>query len=245
MRKKSLTGAIVLIQAVGGWGCGSLVRDTTRDALDIVREDKNAHQQEADAAARQTASQVTQGSLDAMTGRAPPPPVPLAALGAPGGLGTGGSGWGEVTGGSGLAPRGSVPLLASQLAQGLSSELGRQLGEDGTGPLARSMSAAAGQVASSMIQQSRNELEALFPECAGMDGATSRQCQEARLARLSESIGGGVARGMFQAAQPVLLVLAFGGGLTLGLLVFLALSVARLRREPGAEGGVPRRHRPA
>ncbi len=231
MLTKSLFGALVLVQVLGGWGCGALVRSTTRNALEVVREDKNAHQQEADDAAQQTAGQVTRGALDAMTGRAR----------APGG----GGGAGEGPGGSGLAPRGPMPLLASQLAQGLSAELGRQLGEDGTGPLARSMSAAAGQVASSLIQQSRSELGALFPECAGMDGERARRCQEARLAGLSESIGGGVARGMFQAAQPVLLVLAFGGGLILGLLVFLALSVARLRRESGATGGVLRRPRPA
>jgi hypothetical protein len=246
MFKKNLLGLLMLVQMSVVLGCAAVVRESTEGALEAIREQRDeVGKEEQDSITRGTAGQLTQGALDVLiTGKAS---TDSAASG--GGEGTPAATGGAVassgTGGSGPAPRGPVPVLAAQLARGLSAELGRQLGEEGTGPLARSMSATAGQVASSMIQQSKDELGPLFPECEGLQGARARGCREARVSQLSASIGGGFVRGMLQEARPVLLLLTFAGGLLVGLLLFLALSVARLHRESGGGAGLFRQRRPA
>jgi hypothetical protein len=259
MSKKNLLGLLMLVQLSGVLGCATVVRQSTKGALEAIREQKEeVDQDQEDSLTRGTAGQMTRGALDALITGEPPPkaqqveenPGSVASGGGEAGGGQGGtpaSSGGAVassgTGGSGLGSRGPVSVLSAQLARGLSVELERQLGTDGSGPLARSMSAAAGQVAASVIQQSKDEFGPLFPECVGLEGDAARGCREARMSQLTESIGGGLVRGMFKAAQPVLLIAAFGGGLLVGLLVFLALSVARIHRESGGGAGVLRQRR--
>ncbi|OJH37392.1 hypothetical protein [Cystobacter ferrugineus] len=259
MSKKNLLGLLMLVQLSGVLGCATVVRESTRGALDAIRQQKEEVDQEhEDSLTRGTAGQVTRGALDALiTGEPPPkaqqieenPGSVASGGGAAGGGGggtpapSGGAAASTGTGGSGLGSRGPVSVLSAQLARGLSAEFERQLGADGSGPLARSMSAAAGQVAASVIQQSKDEFGPIFPGCEGFQGEEARACREARMSQLSESIGGGLVRGMFKAAQPVLLIVAFGGGLLVGLLVFLALSVARIHRESGGGAGVSRQRR--
>jgi hypothetical protein len=135
--------------------------------------------------------------------------------------------------------------LASQVVRAFSAELERQLGPDGTGPLAQSLSATAREVASSVVQQSRNELGTLFPECGGLQGEEARACRDTQLARLGSSFSRGAAEGMVQAFRPWLLLLTFAGGLIMGLLTFLAMSVARANRESSGGAGFLRQRRPA
>ncbi|WNG14196.1 hypothetical protein [Cystobacter fuscus] len=249
MSKKNLLGLLMLVQLSGVLGCATVVRQSTKGALEAIRQQKEEVDQEQEASLmRGTAGQMTRGALDALITGEPPPKAQQVEEN-PGGVASGGgaAGGGAAastgTGGSGLGGRGPVSVLSAQLARGLSAELERQLGADGSGPLARSMSAAAGQVAASVIQQSKDEFGPLFPECQGLEGEAARGCGEARVSQLSESVGGGLVRGMFKAAQPVLLIVAFGGGLLVGLLVFLALSVARIHRESGGGAGVLRQRR--
>lgn len=260
MSRKSLWGLLLLVQ-VSGLGCAAVVRESTKGALEAVNQQKDkVNTDQEDSLTRDTAGQMTRGALDALITGEPPPkaqqleknPGSIASSGG-GESGKGGSGGGGTpasTGqaaaapapsGSGALPRGGpTAILASQMARGLTQEIERQLGKDGSGPLGQSMSAVAGQVATSVIRQSKAELGPIFPECEKLEGAAARDCQEARVSHLSESVGAGLVRGMFKAAQPVLLIVAFGGGLLMGLLLFLALSMVRLHREsrgPRESGG--------
>ena len=264
MSKKNLLSLFMLMQLSGVLGCASVVRNSTKGALEAIRQQKDqVDQDKQDSITRGTAGEMTRGALDALITGQPPPQaehlearqggMPTQGQSGPGGgtpavankSGPGGgtpaaakpSEGAPATGGSGVVASGPTSVLASQVTRGLSMELERQLGADGTGPLARSMSAAAGQVASSVIQQSKNELGPLFTECAGLQGEAARQCGQAQMSQLGESVSGGVVRGMLKAAQPVLLIVAFGGGLLVGLLLFLALSVVRLHRELGSGSG--------
>jgi len=236
MSRKHLVGMLMLVGLSGVLSCATAARhigeSTTEGALEAIRADKEKFAQQEDEASRRTASEITRGALEGLTyAEAPPPTGPGGGTLAPTG-----------TGGSGLGP---VPSLASQVARAFSAELERQLGPDGTGPLAQSLSATAGQVASSVVQQSRNELGTLFPECAGLQGEEARACRDSQLARLGASFSRGAAEGMVQAFRPWLLLLTFMGGLLVGLLMFLALSMARANRESSGGVGLFRQRRPA
>ncbi|RKG77559.1 hypothetical protein D7W79_14940, partial [Corallococcus exercitus] len=227
---------------MGGGGCGAIARDMakqgTEGALESIHEqkqEKTAEDQATDdAVVRHEAEQAARGMLDAVTRPETPPTAPAdappggAVANAPGGPGVGLPG-GAGTGGSGFGTYSST--LASQVARGLSAELERQLGPEGEGPLGQSLSATAGRMATTMVEQSRQELGSVLPECEGRQGAEAVACRDAALTRLGGAFSQGVAGGLVRSFQPWLLGLAFGGGLLVGMLVFLSLSVARLRRE--------------
>jgi hypothetical protein len=254
MFRTRLVGLLALVLVGGLPGCATLGHRATEGAQQAVREDKarkTAEEQALDdALARRQAEQTARGFLDALTQPASPSQSPSAMASgevpAPVGPGLGGSGLGgSVVGGSGqLNALGSS--LATRAARSFGAELERQLGADGTGPLGQSLSAAAGQIASNMVKQSRDELGSLFPECAGLEGEGARACRDAQVARLGESFTHGAAQGVLQALRPWLLVIAFAGGLLVGLLVFLSLSVVRLNRVTAERAvGYPRERRPA
>jgi hypothetical protein len=230
MARKNLVGLFALVCLSNVLACATVARHTTEGALEAIREEKDQFAQERDAASRRTAGEITRGALEGLT--------EPGAGGAVASTGTGGSGPGP----GGLGP---VPSLASQVTRAFSAELERQLGPDGTGPLAQSLSATAGQVASSMIQQSRNELGTLFPECGGLQGKEARACRDTQVSQLGASFSRGAAQGLLQAVRPWLLLLTFAGGLIVGLLVFLAISVARANRESAGPAGLFRQRRPA
>lgn len=260
MLRTKWMGLFALVIAGTMPGCATIGHRTTEGAQQAVLEDKadkTAEEQALDdALARRQAEQTARGFLDALTqpdspsqspsamaaGQPPAPPGPGLGLGGSGleGSGVGGS----VVGGSGqLNALGSA--LATRAARSFSAELERQLGADGTGPLSQSLSAAAGQIASSMVKQSRDELGSLFPECAALEGDAARACRDGQVARLGASFTHGATQGMLQALKPWLLVIAFGGGLLVGLLVFLSLSVVRLNRAAAERTGYPRGRLPA
>jgi hypothetical protein len=232
MARKKLVELLALVCLSGVLACATVARHTTEGALEAIREDKEQFAEETNAASRRTAEEITRGALEGLSR-----PEPGGAMAA---SGTGGAGPGPGPGG-----RGPVPSLASQITQAFSAELERQLGPEGTGPLARSLSATAGQVAVSVVQQSRDELGTLFPECGGLQGEEARACRDTRLAQLGASFSRGAAQGLVQAVRPWLLLLTFAGGLLVGLLLFLALSVARVPREPAPRTGLFRQRRPA
>jgi hypothetical protein len=236
MSGKNLVRMLALVWLSGVLSCATVARNigdsTTQGALEAIREDKEKFAQQEEEASRRTAGEITRGALEGLIYPEAPSPTD------PGGGARASTG----TGGSGLGP---VPSLASQVARAFSAELERQLGPDGTGPLAQSLSATAGQVASSVVQQSRDELGTLFPECGGLQGEEARACRDEQLARLGSSFSRGAAEGMVQAFRPWLLLLTFGGGLIVGLLMFLAMSMARANRESSGGVGLFRQRRPA
>jgi len=238
MSRKNILVLCVIVLGSGVTGCATVARqmaeEGTEGALEAIREEEQQRSVEAQAKveelARRNAEQLARGMMDAVT--------------RPEGAGAGPS---SGTGGSGLGgeARSLSSSVASEMARGLSAELERQLGPDGSGPLARSLSATAGQMAASMVQQSRGELGSLFPECGGLQGEQARTRRDAQLARWGESFSKGVAGGLVQAFQPWLLLLTFAGGLLVGLLVFLSLSVARANREAGGRTFFSRQQRHA
>jgi hypothetical protein len=246
-----------LLMLVGATGCGAIARDLakqgTKGALESIQEEKEQRTPEDqatnDAVARRNSEQVARGMLDAILNPEGSPSAPLAA--SPGGSRPGspaGSGPGGLTANTPVAPGtgGSSSFssrLATQVARGLTAELGRQLGPDGSGPLGQSLSATAGRMAGTMVEQSRNELGAVFPECGGLEGAQALRCRDAALGRLGGAFSEGIAGGLVRAFRPWLLVLSFAGGLLVGLLLFLSLSVAKLRRESTAAREDPQRQR--
>lgn len=245
MSRKSLVGLLVVWAVLPG--CTSVAyrvgESATKGAQDAMRAEKErrAPEEQAldDALARRQSEQMARGFADALTRAEAPfqPPgdeaLVAAAPGAPEAL--------RGVGGSGLGTTSSA--LASEIVRGLSAELERQLGSGGEGPLGQSLSATAGRVASTMVQQSRDELGALFPECGGLQGAEARACRDAQVARLGESFTRGATLGVVQALRPWLLVLTFAGGLLVGLLVFLSVSMVRANRDSGRRAGAPREQR--
>ncbi|RKH89912.1 hypothetical protein D7Y21_08800 [Corallococcus sp. AB045] len=241
MRDVKAVGLAMLV-LLGSTGCGAIAHDVakqgTEGALESIQEheaEKTAEEQATDdALARREAEQAARGMLDAVTRPETPPTAPgdppsggpVAEV--PGGV-LGHASGGTGTGGSGFETYSST--MASQVAKGLSAELERQLGPEGEGPLGQSLSATAGRMATTMVEQSRQELGSVFPECEGRQGAEAVACRDAALTRLGGAFSQGVAGGLVRSFQPWLLGLAFGGGLLVGMLVFLGLSVARLRRE--------------
>lgn len=241
-----------LLMLVGSAGCGAIARDVakqgTEGALESIQAEKEQRTAEdqatIDAVARRNSEQVARGMMDAVVKKDAPATVPLAATpgeGGPGGLAANAPVTAPMapgTGGSGSFSS----MLAAQVARGLTAELGRQLGPDGSGPLGQSLSATAGRMAGTMVEQSKSELGAVFPECGGLEGAQALSCRDAALGRLGGAFSQGIAGGLIRAFQPWLLALTFAGGLLVGLLLFLSLSVAKLRRESsGAARGDPLR----
>ncbi|ATB30846.1 hypothetical protein [Melittangium boletus] len=220
MSRTKLVGLLVLW--VGLPGCATVARQfgehATMGAQEAMRAEKEQRQPEEqaldDALTRRESEQMARGLVDAFT-RPESPFQPPA------------SGGGPLVDAAGS----SSSSLASEVARGLSTELGRQLGPDGTGPLGQSLSATAGRIASSMVQQSRDELGSLFPECGGLQGEQARACRDAQLASLGASFTRGATQGLVQAVRPWLLVFTFTGGLLVGLLVFLSISMVRANRE--------------
>ncbi|CAM3897782.1 hypothetical protein G4177_26195 [Corallococcus sp. ZKHCc1 1396] len=242
-----------LLVLVAEVGCGAIARDMakqgTEGALETIQEQKAQKTPEEqatdDAVARRNAEQAARGMLDAVTQPERPPSAPLAAspeVPPPGSL----PGPGSALTGPGIGGSGSFSSsLATQVARGLTAELGRQLGPDGSGPLGRSLSATAGRMAGSMVEQSRDELGSVFPECEGLQGAQAVDCRDATLGRLGGAFSQGVAGGLMRSFQPWLLALTFVGGLLVGLLLFLSFSVARLRRESSVRQELLRERRHA
>ncbi|NOK16205.1 hypothetical protein [Corallococcus carmarthensis] len=251
MRDVKAVGLAMLV-LMGGGGCGAIARDMakqgTEGALESIQEQKTRmtaeEQAREDAVVRHEAEQVGRGMLDAVTRPETPPTAPGDVP--PGGpvAQTQGGALGTASGGAGIGGSGMMgtysSTLASQVAKGLSAELERQLGPEGEGPLGQSLSATAGRMATRLVEQSRQELGSVFPECEGRQGAEAVACRDAALTRWGGAFSQGVAGGLVRSFQPWLLGMAFGGGLLVGMLVFLSLSVARLRRE--AEPLRQRRH---
>jgi hypothetical protein len=241
--------------------------EATAAAMEEAREqqERAAAEEDVTPLARLTGQQMTQGVLDALSqpetvaqmrrlvdalvsqslrslaGRGVPREANGPAVATGPGVGGGGPG---IGGGAGTG-QGPVSSLAADVARALALEMERQLGPDGTGPLAQSLSATAGQMASSIVQQTRNEFGMVFPECEGLQGAAARACVNARLSELGAAFTRGATEGVREALRPWLLLLAFAIGLLVGLLLFVALSLARANREEGRRTGLLRQRRPA
>lgn len=266
MSRYSLGSMLVLLSLMGLTACATAARQiggaTAEGAVQEIRQqqEKSAGEEDMTAITRMAAEQATQGVLDALSQPERQAQIrqlvdtmveqslrSVAGGGVPG-LGDGpGGGGGAGVGGAGAGGAGMSPAsrLSADLARGMGAEMERLLGPDGTGPLAQSMAATAGQVAASVIKQSRDELGTLFPECAGLQGEAARACMEERVAQLGAAFSRGATEGARDALRPWLLLLSFAGGLLVGLLVFLGWSAARVNRELGGRGGLLRQRRPA
>ncbi|HYO57254.1 hypothetical protein, partial [Archangium sp.] len=270
--KLCLGRMLALVCLLGLTACATSARQigeaSTEGAIDALSEQKKEPGEGVTSISREAAEEVTKGLLDALSApeqvmqmrqfvdalvsqslrSAAGGGVPGPGAGSSGNMGGGGTGVGPGVGGAGPvgggAGMGSVSGLTGDVTRALGMELERLLGPDGKGPLAQSLAATAGQVATSMIQQSRDELGTLFPECAGLGGTAARACMEERVAQLGAAFSRGATVGVRQALQPWLFLLAFGGGLLVGLLVFLGWSAARVNRQMGGRAGTLRQQRP-
>jgi len=122
---------------------------------------------------------------------------------------------------------------ASGFAAALSEELFRQLGPDGSGPLATSMGFTAQHVSGSVVRGAEGELAALFPECAGEQ---RRACLEAEVRQLGRAAAAGLVEGVFASSAWPAMAIAFLGGVGFTIGAGLVLSLLRRGRPNRARG---------
>jgi hypothetical protein len=90
-----------------------------------------------------------------------------------------------------------------------------ELGPDGEGPLAASISGTGERISAAVIGGARAELAGVFPDCQGPD---TLDCIEKRLERMTRSAGAGFATGVRDAIGWPLLILVGLLGLVIGAL---------------------------
>lgn len=115
----------------------------------------------------------------------------------------------------------------SGFAAALSAELSRQLGADGSGPLATSLGFTAQHVSGSVVRGAEGELAALFPECTGDQ---RRACLEAEVRQLGRAASAGFMEGVFASSAWPAMAIAFFGGVGFAIGAGLVLSLLRRGR---------------
>jgi hypothetical protein len=115
----------------------------------------------------------------------------------------------------------------SGFAAALSAELSRQLGPDGSGPLAMSLGSTAQHVSGSIVRGAEGELAPLFPECAGEQ---RRACLEAEVRQLGRAASAGFMEGVFASSVWPAMAIAFLGGVGFAIGAGLVLSLLRRSR---------------
>ena len=110
----------------------------------------------------------------------------------------------------------SATLMAFDSA---TRQLIAQLGDNGEGPLGRSLASTGHQVTAAMVKDVMGgvgtELAALAPECDGVDRAT---CIQQRLHAMARSTAAGFTAGVKENLGWQFLLLAFAGGTVAGAL---------------------------
>jgi hypothetical protein len=94
-------------------------------------------------------------------------------------------------------------------------QLVAQLGPDGQGPLAVSLTNAGARVSAGVVSGARSEILALFPGCSG---PADRACIEAQLQQMAHSAATGFTKGIRDTLGLPLLFVAFAVGVLGGVL---------------------------
>jgi len=100
-------------------------------------------------------------------------------------------------------------------------ELAAQLGPDGDGPLAASLTNASSRISAGAVRGVRGELMALFPDCGGPD---ARGCIELQLQQIARSTAAGFTKGVRDSLGLSFLFVAFVLGVAGGVLATVLLS---------------------
>jgi hypothetical protein len=127
---------------------------------------------------------------------------------------TGGSATTDTVGGGGSYVAQLSHVSAAAFGAAVSAEIRRQLGQDGNGPLARSIGATAGRVSGSVVNGIDEELTAMFPGC---NGIARGACLQAVARDLGAAASEGFVDGLLRAAAWRILVLAFVLGVVAAL----------------------------
>ena len=94
-------------------------------------------------------------------------------------------------------------------------QLVAQLGPDGDGPLATSLTNAGARISAGVVSGARTEMTALFPDCSGPD---PRGCIERQLQAMARSTAVGFSKGVRETLGLPLLFVAFVMGVTGGVI---------------------------
>jgi hypothetical protein len=132
-----------------------------------------------------------------------------------------GTGGGRVE----LLAESTATAVRTSLSEGLVSDLGSQ----GHGPLAASLSATAHHAAAAATD---GALARLLPGCTAQDP----ECLDRRVAELSHDAAAGFMRGVREAIETTALILAFVAGLGCATIAALAIALLRRRRQDEAAG---------
>ena len=89
-----------------------------------------------------------------------------------------------------------------------------ELGPDGEGPLAASLTNASARISAGVVSGARGEMMALFPDCAGPD---PRACIERQLQDMARSTAAGFTKGIRDTLGLPLLIIAFVFGVAGGV----------------------------
>ena len=115
-----------------------------------------------------------------------------------------------------------------------SRQMVAQLGPDGEGPLAASLTNASARISAGVVSGARGELMALFPDCSGSD---PRGCIERQLQEMARSTAVGFTKGVRDTLGVPLLIFAFvlgAAGGVLGALAWARRPPRRVLREVDA-----------
>jgi hypothetical protein len=163
----------------------------------------------------------TRGALDSVLGGQAPQDA-------------GASGWGGGPSPWHFSPIGALGGGFSEgFAFGLSRQLQAELGPNGDGPLAQTLTRVVERASAAAVAGAAQQLAPMTAaECAGMD---NKKCADMRVYELSRSAADGFVDGLGAAIHLPLMILAFAGGLLTALLGALVFVVSRRRI-----GGLPR-----
>ena len=226
--------AACLFIACALFGCASgqrLGRGATSGALDELREESRAREERGERAPlEQAAGNAVVGALDALDdparqeqlGRVVGRAAESAVRGAVGAFDD--PAWVDGP----RRPNGTTAgLLGDRLsagfAQGLSRQLRTELGPNGDGPLARSLSGWLHQASGAMATGFIGDLSPLDSEASG---GSCRDCIERRVYELSRVAATGFTDGVAHRVHLPVVVLSFGAGLV------LAFAIAGLLQRP-------------
>jgi hypothetical protein len=234
-RAQGAAAAVAVVAAAGGLLGGACAHQAgvgaTRGAAQVMQEKAAAQGQPGTPPLAVAAQLVTKGSLSAFDdpekeARLKDLTAKLAAAAVAAAL--------ETMTAHGAAGAGSpVEAMSAQAARTFEAQLVAALGPQGNGPLARTLTNTADQVAAAAA---RGAASNLLPGC---DPRQTPGCVERQISELAQITGAGVARGVKQELRWTLLIAVFAAGFLVamaGVLLWQMWTTRRALREARALG---------
>jgi hypothetical protein len=198
MSSKGLASAVALMCLSYGVGCGLAARQpgaATRGAIEEARQEQPRARRQDEVAfpARLTGEEAKQGIIDALAEsetRAQPPRSVNATVS--------------------QSPRSVPDGRSPSAAEGPVATASAGAAGEGPGVGGADL---AGELTRPVVEESRSEPGAVFPQCDGLRGEAARTCMEARLSDFGAAVAQAAAGEVREALQPWLFLLTFGGGL--------------------------------